>query len=140
MDGHGKVTFKIKAVKADLGEIEKAVKSRLDRLGRCIKLFESTDIPSCHELASQFGLAFLCSRKSIAKTVSRTSVCCMNKRAPVEKRRNTGHGRSIASDSMSGDNSDHSGDRLSQNGEKQQVKPMTTRVYSLPSRLENVVE
>ena len=49
---------------------------------------------------------------------------------PVEKGHNTGHGRSIASDNMSGDNSDHSGDSLSQNGEKQQVKTATTTVYT----------
>ena len=30
----------------------------LDRLGRCLKLFVSTDSTSCHECASQFGLAF----------------------------------------------------------------------------------
>ena len=42
----------------------------------------------------------------------------------------TGHGRSIASDNMSGNNSDHSGERLSQNGDNR-----TTRVYR-SSRLE----
>ena len=30
----------------------------LDRLGRCLKLFVSTESTSCHELASQFGLEF----------------------------------------------------------------------------------
>ena len=39
-----------------------------------------------------------------------------------------GHGRSIASDNKGGDNSDHSGERLNQNNEKQQVKTATTRV------------
>ena len=29
----------------------------LDRLGRCLKLFVSTESTSCHEFASQFGLA-----------------------------------------------------------------------------------
>ena len=30
----------------------------LDRLGRCLKLFVSTDSTSYHEFASQFGLEF----------------------------------------------------------------------------------
>ena len=39
----------------------------LDRLGRCLKLFVSTVIPSSHEFASQFGLViiiimYLCSK------------------------------------------------------------------------------
>ena len=32
-----------------------------------------------------------------------------------------GHGRSIASDNMSGNNSDHSGERLSQNGDNESL-------------------
>ena len=57
----------------------------------------------------------------------------------MEKRGNAGHGRSIASDSMSGNNSDHSGDRLRQNGEKHHVKTATTRFIRLPSRLDKIV-
>ena len=37
----------------------------LDRLGRCLKLFVSTDSTSSHELASQFGLAFFYTRKTL---------------------------------------------------------------------------
>ena len=44
---------------------------------------------------------------------------------PAENGVNAGHSRSIASDNMSGDNNDHTGDRVSQNGEKQQVKTAT---------------
>ena len=37
----------------------------LDRLGRCLKLFVSTDSTSCHEFASQFNLAiFVYAKKS----------------------------------------------------------------------------
>ena len=36
----------------------------LDRLGRCLKLFVSTDSISCHEFASQFGLAIFYKRKT----------------------------------------------------------------------------
>ena len=51
----------------------------LDRLGRCLKLFVSTKIPSSRELASQCGLEFFFKRekhqKTIAKTESSASVC-----------------------------------------------------------------
>ena len=50
----------------------------LDRLGRCLKLFVSTDSTSYHEFASQFGLAFfICEKhpKTIVKTESLASVC-----------------------------------------------------------------
>ena len=37
----------------------------LDRLGRCLKLFVSTESTSCHEFASQFGLEFVYMRKTL---------------------------------------------------------------------------
>ena len=37
----------------------------LDRLGRCLKLFVSTDSTSCHEFASQFSLAIFLYMKDI---------------------------------------------------------------------------
>ena len=37
----------------------------LDRLGRCLKLFVSTESTSCHEFASQFGLEFFYKRKTL---------------------------------------------------------------------------
>ena len=36
----------------------------LDRLGRCLKLFVSTESTSCHEFASQFGLEFFISENT----------------------------------------------------------------------------
>ena len=39
----------------------------LDRLGRCLKLFVSTDSPSCHEFVSQFGLAIFLNAKNSRK-------------------------------------------------------------------------
>ena len=39
----------------------------LDRLGRCLKLFVSTESVSCHEFASQFGLAIVHTRKTPPK-------------------------------------------------------------------------
>ena len=41
----------------------------LDRLGKCFQLFISSDSISCHEFASQFGLAFLYTRKT-SKTIA----------------------------------------------------------------------
>ena len=57
---------------------------------------------------SQLGLYFLNAKK--AKS-------CHEDRVSVES---AGHGRSIASDNMS-DNSDHSGERLGQNGDNENV-------------------
>ena len=39
----------------------------LDRLGRCLKLIVSSGSASCHEFASQFGLAFFLYAKNIHK-------------------------------------------------------------------------
>ena len=39
----------------------------LDRLGRCLKLIVSSGSTSCHEFASQFGLAFFLYAKNIHK-------------------------------------------------------------------------
>ena len=49
----------------------------LDRLGRCIKLFLSAESISCHEFASQFGLAIFCTRKTLKKfgKIGRIAVC-----------------------------------------------------------------
>ena len=45
----------------------------LDRLGRCLKLFVSTDITSCHEFASQFGLAIFLYAKNTQNLVETES-------------------------------------------------------------------
>ncbi len=84
----------------------------LDCLGRCLKLYVSTDSTSSHEFACQFGLAIFYTRKT-HKTYREHRVprkCLLNAPVTVD--------RSIASDNMSGNNSDHSGERLSQNGER----------------------
>ena len=48
----------------------------LDRLGRCLKLFVLTDSTSCHEFASQFGLAiFLCEKHPKPRGNRITSAC-----------------------------------------------------------------
>ena len=48
---------------------------------------------------------------------------------PIKNGCNAGHGDS-SSENMSSENSDHIGDGLTQNGEKQQVKTATTRVHN----------
>ena len=71
----------------------------LDHLGRCFKLFISTDSISSHEFASQFGVAFCFYSKTTQKLSRRPTLT----QVPVEqvlneKGRNAGHGRSITSD------------------------------------------
>ena len=47
----------------------------LDRPGRCLKLFVSTESTSCHEFASHFGLAIFYTRKTPQRNqVARASV------------------------------------------------------------------
>ena len=96
----------------------------LDRLGRCLKLFVSTESTSSHELASQFGLDIFYTRKTPKKyheyRVARATVHLNEPATPgsavmVERHRPVGPTAMIG------------GDRLSQNGEKQQFK---MRVYT----------
>ena len=84
----------------------------LDCLGRCLKLFVSTDSASSDEFEYQFGLAnFLYAKNT--QTLSR-------KQSPAQAFVEcAGHGRSIASDNMSGNYSDHSGKRLRRNGDNE---------------------
>ena len=96
----------------------------LDRLGICLKLFVSTESTFSHKVASLFDLVIFYTRKT-PKNYREDQVSCkclLNYEQASDPSKwgrggNAGHGRSIASDGMSGDNSDYSGDRLSQNGE-----------------------
>ena len=110
-----------------------------DRLGRWLKLFVSTDGPSSHEFASQFGLAIFYTRKTPKHyredRISRPVECLLNEQASAPSKTRVMPvtvSLSVASDNMSDDNSDHSGDRLSQNGEKQQVQIGTSLQYDCP--------
>ena len=74
----------------------------LDDIGRCLKLFVSTDGTSSHEFASQFGLAFFYTWKT-PKTYREdrpSRKCLLNEPVsdPSNRGGNAGHGRSIASD------------------------------------------
>ena len=103
-------------------------------------MFASTVSRPLHPLTSSLlssALHFLYAKKhpeTIAKTWSRAR-CMSNEpvRYPSKSGGNADR-RSLATsrtgNNMSGDNCGHSGDRLSQNGEKQHVKTATTRVYT----------
>ena len=96
----------------------------LDRLGRCITLFVSTVTISRLNSAKDFLYA---KNTKNNRKVRVSRKCLLNEQA--SDRSKTG-AKPVTSDNMSSDNSDHSGDRLSQNDEKQQVKTETTRVYT----------
>ena len=104
----------------------------LDRLGRCLKLFVSTESILSRIRVSVRPRNFLYAKNTQnyrEYRVARTNVY-LNEAA-------TGHcspvtvGRSPATTYMSGDNRDYSGVRLSQDGEMQQVKTATTIDYTL---------
>ena len=89
----------------------------LDRLARYFKLFASTDSTFYHEFTSQFAVAlfsYMETKKNYRE--DRVSRKCMSNEpasGPSKRGGNAGHGRSITSDNIRGDNSDHSGDRFS---------------------------
>ena len=102
----------------------------LDRIGRCLKLFVTTESISCHEFSSQFGLAIFVMQKTpktIANTESPARMFILMKQLQAIVRR-------PATTYMSGDNGDYSGVRLSQNGKMKQVKTATTRDYTFTAR------
>ena len=74
----------------------------LGRLGRCLRLFVSTESTSSHEFASQFGLAFFYTRKTPKTDLEDrpSHKCILNEPAsdPAKKGGNVSHGRSIAID------------------------------------------
>ena len=68
----------------------------LDRLGRYLKLFVSTESTSSHEFASQFGLAILLCKNTqkLAETVSPARVFIwMNQRPAIDHQRPVEKGR-----------------------------------------------
>ena len=95
------------------------------RLGRCLKLFVSTDSPSCHAFVSQIGLAIFLYAKStqtLAETVSPRK-CLFQWTSDRPRKGAVTASRLVASNTsnsvkLNGDNCGHSGDRLSQNGER----------------------
>ena len=90
----------------------------LDRLGRCIKLSVSTDSTSCHENASQFGLAFFNTRKTRKnyREDRPSRMCLLNEPAtPVTMRSLLNRQRVVGAATTA---VILSGDRLSQNSKK----------------------
>ena len=64
----------------------------LDRLGRCLKLFISTDGTSSHEFARQFGLAFLYRLKNPKRLSRRPTLAQVSVDSPAAKGDNCGCG------------------------------------------------
>ena len=109
----------------------------LDRLGRCLKLIVSSGSTSCHEFASQFGLAFFLYAKNIHKLSRMPSLA--HKWLLNEKGRNAGLAgdRSTVSSKHTRAFNGHSTDRLSQHDENNKSKRRQREF--IHSRLENVV-
>ena len=99
----------------------------LDGIGRCIKLFVLTDSTSCHEFASQFGLAYLLYPKNTQEISRRPTVehtWLLLPATPVTMWSRLNRQLDIGAAVIL------SGDRFSQNSENQQVKTVTMRVYT----------
>ena len=97
----------------------------LDRLGRCIKLFVSSECTSSHEFVSQFGLAICFYAKNTQNALKpcRLRECLFKWTSDRQRKGAVTSPRLVASDipnsdNLKGDNCGYSGDRLSQNGEK----------------------
>ena len=97
----------------------------LDRLGRCLKLFVSTDSISSQGFASQFRLALFYTRKTpkTAPKPCRLHECLFQWTSDRPRKGAVIASRLVASDppnsyNLNSDNCGHSGDRLRQNGEK----------------------
>ena len=99
-------------------------------LGRCIKLFVSTESTCSHEFAFQFGLAILYTREKntqkSAETVSpaRVYTAVFQWTSDRPRKGSVPAARLVASytpnsDNLNGDNCGHSGDSLTQNGERE---------------------
>ena len=110
-----------------------------DRLGRCLKLFVSTD--SRAYILSQVRLSFRPSYFYTRKTPTNyredrpSCMCLLNEQAtPVTMRSRLNRQRAIGVATTA---VKLSGDRLNRNSEKQQVK--TERMIVISTRLKNVV-
>ena len=92
----------------------------LDRLGRCLKLSESTASTSCHEFASQFGIDNFYRRKTPKNyrenQLSRKFM--LNEPASCRKGAVLTPVTVDRSPATSGNGNGHNGDRPSQTGEK----------------------
>ena len=106
-----------------VSKLQVAILVRLSR-----EMYQTVGIDSSHEFASQFGLAIFYTRKTHKRyredRVPRKFQFLLHnwQIMPSGTSRQVfvecaGHGLSIASDNMSGNNSDHSGERLNQNGD-----------------------
>ena len=111
----------------------------LDRLGSCLKLFVSTESTSCHEFAYQFGLElFVCEKHPQLSRIPTLTQVLLNETASGRKGAVLTPVTVDRSPATSRNGIGHSGDRLSQTGENQQLKTATTKSLFLHGD-ENVV-
>ena len=94
----------------------------LDRLGRCLKLIVSSGSTSCHEFASQFGLAFFLYAKNIHKLSRMPSLAHM----AVEWTRHTDN-NAVTVESLA---TRRSRNNCGHTAKNQRVKTATVRVYT----------
>ena len=104
-------------------KLQVAILARSSRV--ILKLFVSTDSTSSHEFASQFGLTIFYTRKTPknSRKPYRPRECLFQWTSYRPRKGAVTASRLVASDTpnsdkLNGDNCGHSGDKLSQNGEK----------------------
>ena len=95
----------------------------LDRLERCLKLFVSSGSTSCHEFASQFGLAFFLYAKNIHKLSRMPSLAHM----AVEWTSHTDN-NAVTVESLA---TRRSRNNCGHTAKNQRVKTATVRVYTV---------
>ena len=104
----------------------------LDRIGRCLNLFVSIERTSAHEFAFQLGLDMFYTLKTSTNYRENrlSSKFMLNVAASGRKEALLTPVTVDRSPGNSGNGKGHSGDILSQTCEKQQVKTVTTRMYT----------
>ena len=95
----------------------------LDRLGRCLKLIVSSGSTSCHEFASQFGLAFFLYAKNMHKLSRMPSLAHM----AVEWTSHTDN-NAVTVESLA---TRRSRNNCGHTAKNQRVKTATVRVYTV---------
>ena len=121
----------------------------LDRLGKCLQLFVSSDSISCNEFASQFGLAFFVYAKNIQNDSEYRVDHASGQLNRTSDAGNCGHGSSPPTsrngNELSGDNIlwprlIASGPSERRQHERRQLRSKRRQREFIPSRLENVVK
>ena len=102
----------------------------LDRLGRCILLFVSSDSTSCHEFASQFGLAFFVYAKNIHRLSRKPTLAHLAVEWTSDAGNNAVTVECLATRRTRINCGNTEPYRLTKNSENQPVETATMRVYT----------